>query len=672
MEQINPSSAYSTNVCANTIESPPASPSRQRFTTDTLASAAPASSGQSSDFSISSRSELGNDTNDLDVSIATLLSKAPSLFTPELSGNFGIDAIHKNYERIASNISRRQNGDYSITDIELAGDVNSLTNHNLRSLGNPKGLPGYDELCALYAQLTNLFEQKLARLQPGPSDASASGATSNVRNDNNASTPPNSLRASIESSNASKGEGKPSTPIGKKLPKQPDEHRAAVGLDTKSSKDLQQLNAMSAKHDEVLAQRDEQSARVAAIDTVMRRKLEIIIELTDIQLSIVNALLAQDANQRNFVACNQRLEELLEEFKLNKCEDFDNVMNAREAVIEDGKVIELTEEKIVELRGKWVQHLDKIVREMGQLDFSPQTNLEALKTHLEDTKKTKETAFEKMMDGKTDATMLREKHESIAGRLFQARLQWRQAQAQDIWSACSTGNLDVLRQCIGRFYFFNKKAGLNALNSNGFAPIHLAAINNQVEALNILITEGADIHCRDKDGYTPLHWAAKMGCLQVAQRLANCPGIEIDALGEFNRTPLHMCVYNGSRNTGLPEHISIVRLLLDKKANVNAKTSEPNKETTALHDAVIFNCQAMVLCLLEAPLTDVMACDFNDCTPLYHAVYNDNAEIAALIVGHKWTATKDSQNRNHRNNLLAMRRRGNSEEMTNFLRTLKG
>lgn len=40
------------------------------------------------------------------------------------------------------------------------------------------------------------------------------------------------------------------------------------------------------------------------------------------------------------------------------------------------------------------------------------------------------------------------------------------------------------------------------------SPLHLACINNHIDAVKLLLSNGADIDKQDEDGWTPLHYTA--------------------------------------------------------------------------------------------------------------------------------------------------------------------
>jgi ankyrin repeat protein len=64
---------------------------------------------------------------------------------------------------------------------------------------------------------------------------------------------------------------------------------------------------------------------------------------------------------------------------------------------------------------------------------------------------------------------------------------------------------------------------------NGHAPI-----------VTLLLNYGAQIDARDRDGETPLHWAALRGHKEAARRLLK-RGADVAAANDFLDTPLHWC-----------------------------------------------------------------------------------------------------------------------------------
>lgn len=66
------------------------------------------------------------------------------------------------------------------------------------------------------------------------------------------------------------------------------------------------------------------------------------------------------------------------------------------------------------------------------------------------------------------------------------------------------GNVDEIREIIS-----NKNFKVNALDDLGLTPLHHAARENSLEAVKVLLENGAKVDVRDKFGSTPLQTAAR-------------------------------------------------------------------------------------------------------------------------------------------------------------------
>ena len=61
-------------------------------------------------------------------------------------------------------------------------------------------------------------------------------------------------------------------------------------------------------------------------------------------------------------------------------------------------------------------------------------------------------------------------------------------------------------------------ADIDARNTNGWTPLHVAAQSGEFEAIRLLLRRGADKDARDDVyGWTPLHVAARYGHLGVVR-----------------------------------------------------------------------------------------------------------------------------------------------------------
>lgn len=109
-----------------------------------------------------------------------------------------------------------------------------------------------------------------------------------------------------------------------------------------------------------------------------------------------------------------------------------------------------------------------------------------------------------------------------------------------------------------------------------------AAKKGDLAALRRLLKgEPSLVHARDKDGSTPLHWAAWRGQVEAARVLLES-GAEVNARNQnthWGTTPLHAAAHGNQA--------AVVQLLLAQGADLRAKNL--NKRTplqeTAIHDA---------------------------------------------------------------------------------------
>jgi ankyrin repeat protein len=154
--------------------------------------------------------------------------------------------------------------------------------------------------------------------------------------------------------------------------------------------------------------------------------------------------------------------------------------------------------------------------------------------------------------------------------------------------------------------------------------IHDAAADGDLEKVRALLQDDPNlVFDKDKNGYTPLHWAAKNGHADVAKLLlAN--KAESNAKTNIGWTPLHEASEGG--------HKDLVELLLVNKANVNEKTY---RGYTALHFAASKGFMDVAELLL-AHGADVNAKCNLGFTPLQTAMgHKDVAELLRQHGGHE-------------------------------------
>lgn len=99
------------------------------------------------------------------------------------------------------------------------------------------------------------------------------------------------------------------------------------------------------------------------------------------------------------------------------------------------------------------------------------------------------------------------------------------------------------------------KVNLNAINAVGESPLMLSALKGHLELSEKLVKKGADVN---KTGWTPLHYAASNGQVEVIKLLLENHAY-IDAESPNGSTPLMMASMYGNPQS--------VKLLLDEGAD---------------------------------------------------------------------------------------------------------
>eukprot|EP00435_Cladocopium_sp_Y103_P016763 s3035_g4.t1 len=99
-------------------------------------------------------------------------------------------------------------------------------------------------------------------------------------------------------------------------------------------------------------------------------------------------------------------------------------------------------------------------------------------------------------------------------RKGEALLQKCQAGNSVLHVAARSGQLEVIR-----FLLSQKQVSMNGKNKNGWTPLMWAAIVGHSEVTELLIQATCDIYARDEKGMTALMWAAKHGHQDVAKQL---------------------------------------------------------------------------------------------------------------------------------------------------------
>ena len=178
----------------------------------------------------------------------------------------------------------------------------------------------------------------------------------------------------------------------------------------------------------------------------------------------------------------------------------------------------------------------------------------------------------------------------------------------------------------------NAGANVNGKDKNGDTPLHYAAENDNPEIINALLNAGANVNKQNGFGQTPLHTAVRYNDNpEIIAALLNA-GASVNEKNTFGSTPLHFAAANN-------DNLEIIADLLNAGANIHEKTF---LNGTPLHAAAWNNANpAIIVALLNAG-ANIHEKDKNGETPLHHAArHNDNPEIinALLNAGANVNAT---------------------------------
>jgi ankyrin repeat protein len=189
---------------------------------------------------------------------------------------------------------------------------------------------------------------------------------------------------------------------------------------------------------------------------------------------------------------------------------------------------------------------------------------------------------------------------------------------------------------------------LMVINKSGWTPLHWAAHHGDVEMLRVLINEGANVVAQAVNKFTALSMAASLAHYDAIRYLLN---VEIERYGLTGDQTSR--VKSLLRATGR-DHVEVVKILLDAQADVpsgarpsrnafghsfHANTLKLFVNTvlnstdglTALHVAALEGSLKTCKLLLKAE-ADPRIKGANGCTPLAFATFYRHGEIARLLV----------------------------------------
>ncbi|KAB0793719.1 hypothetical protein PPYR_13339 [Photinus pyralis] len=162
-------------------------------------------------------------------------------------------------------------------------------------------------------------------------------------------------------------------------------------------------------------------------------------------------------------------------------------------------------------------------------------------------------------------------------------------------------------------------ANVNAQNSEGNAPIHLASLyNNNSDTVDVLIAGGASVTILNNEGNSPLMLSAMNDKYHVASTLIK-NGAPVDYARNDGATALHIA--------SIKLHAKTVEVLLLKGANVNSINVEGD---TPLHMAIAVHGKEIVNLLLGPDAYNKLV--NMECAPLDSSDLKKNIDVIRLLI----------------------------------------
>lgn len=153
--------------------------------------------------------------------------------------------------------------------------------------------------------------------------------------------------------------------------------------------------------------------------------------------------------------------------------------------------------------------------------------------------------------------------------------------------AADNGHVEVLRELL-EYDTTITNSFINALTAGdrrGFAPIHFAVSNNNIDCVELLLSKNADIRCRTTcsphKSSTPLHIAAVKNHIDIAKVILGFDKTTVHEVNSMGWYPLHTASHHGSRN--------VIALLLKEGADLSGYSDGPKKFRRTAIDMIINN-----------------------------------------------------------------------------------
>ncbi|XP_071247046.1 caskin-1-like isoform X4 [Salvelinus alpinus] len=172
-----------------------------------------------------------------------------------------------------------------------------------------------------------------------------------------------------------------------------------------------------------------------------------------------------------------------------------------------------------------------------------------------------------------------------------------------------------------------KRVNVNFQDTDGFAPLHHAALSGNLELISLLLESQAAVDIRDQKGMRPLHYAAWQGKAEPMKTLLKS-GSSVNGQSDEGQIPLHLSAQHG--------HYDVSEMLLQHQSN---PCIVDNAGKTPLDLACEFGRVGVVQLLLNSNMCVALlelkpgdSTDPNGTSPLHLAAKNGHIDIIRLLI----------------------------------------
>ncbi|MEE9368066.1 MAG: ankyrin repeat domain-containing protein [Pontiella sp.] len=161
-------------------------------------------------------------------------------------------------------------------------------------------------------------------------------------------------------------------------------------------------------------------------------------------------------------------------------------------------------------------------------------------------------------------------------------------------------------------------ADVNEKNKQGWTPLHFATVRGKLECALVLMENGAALNPRTGTEKTPLHFAGERGFLEIIKALVES-GADMGAQDDEGWSPLHYAAEK--------DHVDVAAYLIAEGAVVDLQSVRGG---TPLHEASASASPGMITLLLTSG-ADRSITATNGYTPLDYAVELENKPAEVLL-----------------------------------------